>query len=341
MAARIVNGRHIAPGVSLDVNPTSRAMLEDLMRDGHIASLLRAGARLHQAGCNGCIGMGQAPATGRNSLRTVPRNFPGRSGTREDSVWLCSPETAAASALGGAISDPRELDMDYPRIRPPEHPTVDPESMEEPPPREEAQQTRLVKGPNIHSLPEMQPLPDSLDVPVLLRVKDDISTDEIMPAGTRVLPFRSNIPKIAEFCFDIVDDSYARRALEVKDAGGHAIVAGDNYGQGSSREHAALAPRYLGLRLVLAKSFARIHWQNLVDFGVLPLEFDNADDYDRIKPGERLRTRGLRAALDRDEHIELELAGGGRVPAHHQLSPRQVRVILAGSLIHEWRNRRG
>ncbi len=339
MAARIVDGRHIAAGVSLDVNPTSRAILADLMRDGHLASLLGAGARLHQAGCNGCIGMGQAPATGKNSLRTVPRNFPGRSGAKEDSVWLCSPETATASALSGVITDPRELDMECPRIHAPEHPTVDRESMAEPPPREEAQRTQLVKGPNIRSLPRLEPLPDSMDLPVLLKAPDDISTDEIMPAGSRILPFRSNIPEISRFCFEILDDSYAERALQEKEQGGHALVAGENYGQGSSREHAALAPRYLGLRLVLAKSFARIHWQNLVNFGILPLEFERAEDYDRLRQGSRIRARGLRGMLAETDRLELDV-DGAPLAARHRLSARQVQMVLAGSLIDEWREHR-
>ncbi|EEA02754.1 aconitate hydratase domain protein [Burkholderia sp. H160] len=294
MAAVMVRDRVIHNRVSFDVNPTSRAQLERLVRDGHIVSLLHAGARLHQAGCNGCIGMGQAPATKGISLRTVPRNFPGRSGTREDKVCLVSPETATASALCGVITDPRTLGMPYPRIADPDDPPVNRGMFAPPLAAEEASKVALEKGPNIATLPTFDPLADTLEIPVLLKVGDNVSTDEIMPAGARVLPFRSNIPKIAEFAFDIIDPTYAQRAKETK---GHAVVGGCNYGQGSSREHAALGPRFLGLRVVLAKSFARIHAQNLANFGVLALSFADAADYERIEAGDRISLAGLRGAL--------------------------------------------
>ena len=214
VSATMVRGRRVNDRVSFDVSPTSRAQLETLVRDGHIASLIHAGARLHQAGCNGCIGMGQAPATHALSLRTVPRNFPGRSGTREDKVCLVSPETATASALTGVITDPRSLGIDYPRIADPNDPIVNRGMFVPPLPREEALQVAIEKGPNIASLPTFAPLSDVIEGPVLLKVGDDVSTDEIMPAGTRVLPFRSNIPRIAEFSFDIIDPTYAARAKQ-------------------------------------------------------------------------------------------------------------------------------
>ncbi|MGH6944958.1 MAG: aconitate hydratase [Geminicoccaceae bacterium] len=335
IAALMVRGRRVADGVSFDVNPTSRQLLENLIKDGLLIDLVRAGARLHQAGCNGCIGMGQAPATGRNSLRTVPRNFPGRSGTKEDRVFLCSPETATASALKGAITDPRDLAMAYPKVELPEQQIMNLEMLVAPLPAEEAREVELIKGPNIASLPELEPLPDRLEVPVLLKVADDISTDEIMPAGARVLPFRSNIPKIAEFAFDMVDDSYATRAKEVRERGGHAVVGGDNYGQGSSREHAALAPRHLGLRLVIARSFARIHWQNLVNFGILPLTFSDPADYDRIDQGDVIAIEHLHDALARGKSLEARLAGGktGRLMLRHALSPRQLELLRTGGVV--------
>jgi aconitate hydratase len=340
VAAQMVRGRKVADNVSFDVNPTSRQLLENLIRDGLLIDLVRAGARLHQAGCNGCIGMGQAPASGRNSLRTVPRNFPGRSGSKEDSVFLCSPETATASALEGRITDPRDLDMAYPRIELPEKQIMNTDLLVAPLAQAEARRVELIKGPNIVSLPELEPLPDVLEVPVLLKVGDDLSTDEIMPAGARVLPFRSNIPKIAEFAFDIVDESYPSRAKEARDRGGHAVVGGDNYGQGSSREHAALAPRYLGLRLVVARSFARIHWQNLVNFGILPLRFDEPSDYDRIEPDDVLRMTGIREALRQGDRITAEFgADGGRIILRHDLSERQVDLLLAGGVINWLRDR--
>jgi aconitate hydratase len=246
IAALMVRGRKVASSVSFDVNPTSRQLLENLIKDGLLIDLVRAGARLHQAGCNGCIGMGQAPASGRNSLRTVPRNFPGRSGTKEDSVFLCSPETATASALTGTITDPRDLGMPYPKVTLPEQQIMNLEMLLAPVPHEEARRVELVKGPNIASIPDLEPLADEIELPVLLKVGNDISTDEIMPAGGRALPFRSNIPRISEFAFDVIDDTYARRAKVVRERGGHVVVGGDNYGQGiepGARSACAALPR--------------------------------------------------------------------------------------------------
>jgi len=337
--AAIVRGRQVHPSVSLDVNPTSRQMLENLTRDGGLADLIRAGARIHQAGCNGCIGMGQAPASGRNSLRTVPRNFPGRSGTREDAVYLCSPETAAVSALTGKITDPRAMgqQMEYPRYREPDAIAVNTEMLVPPP--EDAGQVELVKGPNIHSLPKLEPLPESVAGPVLMKVGDDVSTDEILPAGTRVLPYRSNIPMISRFTFAQIDDGYWERAEEFREEG-HFVVGGSNYGQGSSREHAALAPRYLGVRAVIARSFARIHAQNLANFGIVPLIFSDPDDHGRIDQGDALRIDGLRAGLE-EGASELEVVNetrDQRYPVTHRLSERQVEMILAGSILNLYRS---
>ncbi|MGH6898087.1 MAG: aconitate hydratase [Geminicoccaceae bacterium] len=341
VAAHMVRGRKIADNVSFDVNPTSRQLLENLIRDGLLIDLVRAGARLHQAGCNGCIGMGQAPASGRNSLRTVPRNFPGRSGTKEDSVYLCSPETATASALIGKITDPRDLGMPYPRTLPPAQQIMNAELLVAPLPPDQARRTPLIKGPNIDQLPEIEPIPDRLELPVLLKVGDDISTDEISPAGGRALPFRSNIPKISEFAFDVIDDSYPRRAGEVREAGGHAVVAGDNYGQGSSREHAALAPRYLGLRVVIAKSFARIHWQNLVNFGILPLTFADAGEYDRTSQGDVIEIAAVHEALAGGRELSARLAGKDRtIGLRHDLSARQLDLLRRGGIINWLRAQR-
>ena len=337
IAAKIVAGRRIPDRVSFDVNPTSRQLLENLIETGLLLPLVHAGGRIHQAGCNGCIGMGQAPATEEISLRTVPRNFPGRSGTREDKVYLVSPETAAASALTGRITDPRTLDMEYPAIGIPEERVVDTGLLEAPPP--DGSGISLRKGPNIASLPEFEPLPESIDGPVLLKVGDDISTDEIMPAGAEILPFRSNIPEISQFVFRVVDETYPDRALAVKDQGGHLIVAGTNYGQGSSREHAAIAPRYLGLRAVLAQDFARIHQQNLVNFGILPLTFADPADYDAIEQGDRLVIPGIRDAIR--EGVELTVQNRDRAGSflvRHELSERQIDLILTGSLISFFRS---
>jgi aconitate hydratase len=329
MVAAIVDGRQTADTVSFDVNPTSREIFQDLTRMGATLSLIGAGARIHQAGCMGCIGMGQAPAVGRNSLRTFPRNFPGRSGTPEDAVWLCSPETAAAAALTGVITDPRDLGRPYPTLELPDRATVNTAMLVEPLPADEAAGVELVRGPNISALPELSPLPDALDVPVMLVMDDDISTDEISPAGAQALPYRSNIPKLAEFTFARIDETYPARA---RDAGRHAVVAGDNYGQGSSREHAAITPRYLGLAVVVAKSYARIHWQNLVNFGVLPLEFADSDDHATLKPGDILHLTDVRAAL-RDGRALALTVDDRRIDVTHRLSTRQVDVVLAGGVI--------
>ncbi|MBC9727652.1 aconitate hydratase [Streptomyces sp. TRM68367] len=340
IAAAMVRGRQTAPGVSFDVNPTSREILQDLTRTGATLDLLAAGARLHQSGCLGCIGMGQAPAAGRNSLRTFPRNFPGRSGTEDDAVWLCSPETATASALTGAVTDPRdwaaEHQVPYPKLTLPERATVNTAMLEPPPPPEEAAAVELERGPNISALPGLDPLPDTLDAPVLFKAGDHVSTDEISPAGARALPYRSNIPKLAEFTLTRLDPDYPRRAAELRDRGGHVIVAGENWGQGSSREHAAVTLRHLGLRAVFAQSYARIHWQNLANFGVLALEFDDPDDHARIQPGDRLRLEDLHAALAPGAPPALVVRNTTRSEQyrlHHRLSDRQRRAVLAGGTI--------
>ena len=341
VAAMIVDGKQTHPRVSFDVNPTSRATIESLVSTGHLASLIHAGARLHQSGCMGCIGMGQAPATGQISLRTMPRNFPGRSGTNEDAVYLCSPETAAASALTGKITDPRDLEAPYPKYRPPERPAINTEMLVEPgAPGSGAPDRALIKGPNISTLPDFTPLPPDIEAPVLLKVGDDLSTDEILPAGQAVLPYRSNIPKISEFAFWRVDETYPQKAARLKNGTGHFIVGGGNYGQGSSREHAALAPRYLGLRAVIAKSYARIHWQNLANFGVLALEFADPADYESIEPGDVLALRAFHSALRSGRDLELvNTTRQETISLRHSLSPRQVEMVVAGGLIPVLRER--
>jgi aconitate hydratase len=330
--------------VSFDINPSSRQILGNLIRDGHLLSLVTAGARIHQAGCNGCIGMGQAPATHEISLRTTPRNFPGRSGTKEDLVHLCSPETATASALTGVITDPRDLagkySISYPRVREPDDLLVDTDNLVPPPSPEASAEVELRKGPNIASLPDFELLPDEIELPVLLKMGDDISTDEILRAGAEVLPFRSNIPEIAKFAFDVVDASYHDRAMEVRDQGGHAVVGGTNYGQGSSREHAVIAPRYVGLRVTLVKEYARIHWQNLANFGVVPLQFADPDDWDRIEQGHVLRLVGLRDALADGDTVEVEnTSTGDTIVAKHSLSPMQVDRILTGGVVRQMKEK--
>ncbi len=329
IAADIVADRPLPSDISFDINPTSRQLLEQLASDGTMLKLIQAGARIHQAGCNGCIGMGQAPASNEISLRTVPRNFPDRSGTEDDLVYLVSPETAAASALRGEITDPRTLDFEYPGRREPTEHFPNSGLFVEPLPLEKAREVKLRKGPNVKTLPELKPLPDTIEAEVLLSLGDDVSTDEILRAGTEVLPFRSNIPAISRFAFDVLDATYHDRAMAVRDSGGHAVVAGDNYGQGSSREHAALAPRYLGLKVALVKSFARIHWQNLANFGVLPLTFDGEP---KIEQGAILRIENVFDQIRSGSEVEVSV-DGERFTARHNLSERQIQLIAAGGLI--------
>jgi len=317
--------------VSFDVNPTSRQILENLIDLRLLAKLIRAGARLHQAGCNGCIGMGQAPATRRISLRTVPRNFPGRSGTRDDLVYLCSPETATASALMGTITDPRDLPMPYPIFKEPQAVLVNKEMLVGPNPQDAG--IALDTGPNIQPLPRFPALAETKEGQVLLKVGDNVSTDEIMPAGAKVLPFRSNIPAISEFVFAQIDSGFYRRTLPYREQG-FFVVGGENYGQGSSREHAALAPRYLGLRAVLAKSFARIHHGNLVNFGIVPLVFLDPENWSDIRQEDMLRIESLRSALVGGASVVVENVTRGRhYEMRHGLSRRQVDALLAGGLI--------
>ncbi|MGZ8188451.1 MAG: aconitase family protein, partial [Methylosarcina sp.] len=329
--ALMAEGRQVHPRVSFDVNPTSRQILENLIELGLLAKLIHAGARLHQAGCNGCIGMGQAPATDRISLRTVPRNFPGRSGTHDDQVYLCSPETATASALTGVITDPRELPMAYPVFVEPQDILVNSKMLVGPNPEDAG--IALETGPNIRPLPRFPALAETLEGPVLLKVGNNVSTDEIMPAGAKVLPFRSNIPAISEFVFAQIDPEFYKRAQPYREQG-FFVVGGVNYGQGSSREHAALAPRYLGLRAVLAKSFARIHYGNLANFGIVPLVFVDPENWNDIRQEDVLRIESLRAAIAGGPSVIVEnVTRGRRYETRHGLSKRQCDAALAGGLI--------
>ncbi|WP_442756167.1 aconitate hydratase [Methylocystis sp. JAN1] len=331
ICAEMVRGKSAPAAISFDVNPTSRQVLQALLDDGRLAALVEAGARIHQTGCNGCIGMGQAPAIGRNSLRTTPRNFPGRSGTEEDSVFLCSPETAAASALAGRVADPRKIGIPYPDLAEPT-PRSEFLLMEPPLPAAQAKRVELVKGSNIRSLPDFDPLPNMIGLEILLKMGDDVSTDEILPAGAKVLPFRSNLQRISDFAFERIDPDYARHARALGAKAGHAVIGGSNYGQGSSREHAAAAPRYLGLRVVIAKSFARIHRQNLVNYGVLPLVFAHAEDYDRLDIGDRLNCADIRDQLAHGPGVVFK-TGKAEVQTTHQLNADEIAIVLDGGVI--------
>ncbi|MDH3241403.1 MAG: aconitate hydratase [Alphaproteobacteria bacterium] len=338
--AAMVAGRQVHPDVSFDINPSTRQVLMDLMRSNALTDLIQAGGRLHQAGCNGCMGMGQAPASGKNSLRTVPRNFPGRSGNADDRVYLCSPETATAAALTGRITDPRDLDMDCPRPEMPKMGVDLSDLLIPPPPAAEARTVEIAYGPNIAALPPIEPPADAIEAPVLLKMGDNISTDTINPAGAEVMPYRANVQRIAEFSFRRLDETYVARAKETRGTTGHALIGGLNYGQGSSREHAALAPQWLGLRLALVKSFARIHEQNLVNAGVLALVFEDEADFDAIGAGDMLAVSNIHDAVAKGRKVIVRVPGKGlEIPATHNMSERQVEIYLAGGLVNWFKAR--
>ncbi|QIL91383.1 aconitate hydratase [Microbulbifer sp. SH-1] len=335
--AKMVDGRRIPEQVSLDINPSSRQLLEEISRNGDLNRLLQAGARLHQTGCNGCIGMGQAPASGRISLRTVPRNFPGRSGTPEDQVYLCSPETATASALSGTITDPRDMDMEYPEFHEPET-LQDMRPLMQPPrdfSKEVPVEIELIKGPNIQPLPEFEALAETITGPILLKAGNNVSTDEILPAGAEILPLRSNIPAISHYTFSRIDETFYQRATQ--HAGDSFVIGGENYGQGSSREHAAIAPRYLGVRAVIAVSMARIHRRNLINFGIVPLLFAKPEDLVRLNQGDVLAVNDFPAQLKQGNQIVVQLAGGEILKVTHNMSEEEVSTVIAGGLINQVR----
>jgi aconitate hydratase len=335
---RIVEGRHSAPHTDFHINPGSRQVLENVAEAGGILPLMMAGAKIHQSGCLGCIGMGQAPGTGQVSLRTFPRNFPGRSGTKDDQVYLCSPETAAAAALRGVITDPRELaeEIAYPQIEDPRERLVDRSSIVFP--DEAGLATEVLRGPNIKPFPQLDPLPETLRVAVAIKVGDNISTDAIMPAGNRVLPLRSNIEAISEYVFSQLCPDFSDRCRAL---GQVAVVGGDNYGQGSSREHAALAPRYLGVRLKLARSFARIHKANLCNFGILPLVFKDPADYEKMEEGMTLEMPDIFRRIQRGD-IELPVSlEGKQIMAVLEVSERQRKSLLAGGTLNYVRQELG
>lgn len=329
IVAAALEGRTVNQGVTMDINPGSRQALLNLAAAGGVESLLRAGARIQQPGCLGCIGMGQAPATGSVSLRTFPRNFKGRSGTPDDAVYLCSPETAVAAAIFGKITDPRKLG-DYPAVKQPKKFVTDSSGIVFPLPEAEAEMVEIVKGPNIVSLQDFDPLPEDLDGEILIKAPDNATTDDILPAGASILPLRSNIPAISEYTFTRLDKSFPERA---KQKGGGFVAGAINYGQGSSREHAALAPRFLNVRAKITKSYARIHKANLVNYGIVPLLFKNEADADRVAVGDRVEIRGIRSALLNGD-TEMTISVGGReTPVLLDLSARDREIIAAGGTL--------
>lgn len=329
IAAKVMEGKKAHDAVSFEINPGSRQTLENVAMAGGFLTLIHAGARIHQSGCLGCIGMGQAPAHGTVSLRTMPRNFKGRSGTKDDAIYLCSPETAAASALFGKITDPRKLGP-YPEIEYPDVYVFNEDWVI--PPAKDPKSVEIIRGSNIRPYPDLDPLGETISDEVLLKVGDQVSTDLILPGGNRVLPLRSNIPAISQFVFDIVDESFPARA---KEKGGGIIVGGENYGQGSSREHAALAPRYLGVRAKIVKSFARIHKSNLVNFGIVPLEFVNPGDYDQINQGDTIHIPEIRERIARGDEVIPITVNGKEIKTRLLISKRHRRVLVAGGLLNQ------
>lgn len=328
--AAILKGKTVHPDVSLAIAPGSRQVFQMLAQNGALADLIAAGARILESACGPCIGMGQSPNSGGISLRTFNRNFEGRSGTADAQVYLVSPEVAAASAITGVMTDPRTLG-DAPVVKMPERFLIDDNMIIPPASESEMDQVEVIRGPNIKPFPQTQPLPDSITAKVLLKVGDNITTDHIMPAGAKILPLRSNIPAISEYCFVRVDPEFPARC---KQEGAGFVVGGVNYGQGSSREHAALAPLYLGVKAVIVKSFARIHVANLINAGILPLTFANEADYDKIHQGDELSLTGLREALQNGTPLVLvNRTTGAEIPLNTNFSKRQAEILLAGGLL--------
>lgn len=328
--AAILKGKTVCPTVSLSIAPGSKQVLNMLAKDGALADMIDAGARILESACGPCIGMGQSPNSGGVSLRTFNRNFEGRSGTADAGIYLVSPEVAAYSALTGVLSDPRELGEPL-HIDMPEKFDVNDNMIALPASPEEAKDVEVLYGPNIKPFPTTDKLPDSIEAKAVLKVGDDITTDHIMPAGAKILPYRSNIPYLSQFCFAVCDKTFAERC---KLEGKGIVIGGANYGQGSSREHAALVPLYLGVKAVITKSFARIHCANLINAGILPLNFQNEADYDKISQGDELSLPNIKSELESGAPVTLEnKTTGERYVLTYSLSERQKDILLAGGLL--------
>ena len=333
--AHILKGKTVHPDVSLAIAPGSKQVYNMMAQCGALSDLIDAGARILECACGPCIGMGQSPNSKGVSLRTFNRNFEGRSGTRDGQIYLVSPETAAASAIAGVFTDPRTLGEMPPYVMP-EKFYINDNMVVPPAAPEEAENVEVLRGPNIKPFPVNTPLAESIEAEVTLKVGDNITTDHIMPAGAKILPLRSNIPAISQHCFAVCDETFPKRALE---AGKSIVVGGVNYGQGSSREHAALAPLYLGVKAIICKSFARIHRQNLINNGILPLEFVNGEDYDKIEQGDRLVIENIRDVIANGKEIVVKnVTKGVDIPVKCELSERGKGMILAGGLLNFTKN---
>lgn len=336
MVGKVLEEKTVSPKVSLTISPGSKQVFAMSADNGSVSSMIGAGARILESACGPCIGMGQSPPSGGVSVRSFNRNFPGRSGTRDADVYLASPEVCVATAIKGKITDPRKLG-DYPKFKMPKKFKIDDRSILKP--AKKPQDVEVRRGPNIAPLPTRGPMPDTISSRVLLVLGDNITTDHIMPAGAKILPLRSNIPAISEYVYYQVDETFAKRAREAKTS---AVIGGDNYGQGSSREHAALAPMYLGFQFVLAKSFARIHKGNLVNFGIIPLEFVDNADYDRIKQDDTLKIENAPDMLKKGEDLTVHNETQGySFKAKYDLSARQIDILIEGGLLNYTRNRSG
>lgn len=328
--AYILKGKTAHPDVSLGIAPGSKQVLNMISRSGALSDIIDAGARILESACGPCIGMGQSPNSKGVSLRTFNRNFLGRSGTKDAGIYLVSPETAAASAIAGVLTDPRTLG-EMPQFDIPDEFIINDNMVTLPASENEYESVEVLRGPNIKDYPKTSPLSDSLNVECSLKTGDNITTDHIMPAGAKVLPLRSNIPEISKHCFEVVDADFPQRALGL---GESVIIGGSNYGQGSSREHAALAPLYLGIKAVIVKSFARIHKANLVNAGILPLTFENEADYDCISQGDKLELTGIRAAVKAENSVVMKnVSNGKEIILKIELSEREREIILAGGLL--------
>ena len=327
--AALLKGKTIRPEVSLSVSPGSKQVLEMLADCGALTDIIASGARVLECACGPCIGMGFSPNSGGVSLRTFNRNFEGRSGTADGQVYLVSPETAVAAALTGEITDPMLLGT-MPQITMPEAFKIDDSAVLAPAPADEANQVEILRGPNIKPFPDSMPQEDTLQAPLVLKVGDNITTDHIMPAGSKILPYRSNIPHLSQFCFGVCDTTFPERA---KAAGTSIIVGGSNYGQGSSREHAALVPLYLGVRAVITKSFARIHVANLINAGIMPLTFKNPEDYEKLHQDDVLRIENVYAGMDSGEMSLIDETTGDNIPLLCSFSERQKAILKAGGLL--------
>ena len=327
--AALLKGRTVSPSVSLSISPGSRQVLSMLSECGALNDIILSGARLLECACGPCIGMGFSPNSEGVSLRTFNRNFEGRSGTADARVYLVSPETAVAAALKGVITDPRDLG-EMPEISMPAAFKIDDSAVLAPASPDEAKAVEVLRGPNIRKFPECRPQEDTLRAELTLKVGDNITTDHIMPAGAKILPYRSNIPHLSQFCFGVCDKTFPERA---KAAGQSIVVGGANYGQGSSREHAALVPLYLGVRAVIAKSFARIHAANLINAGILPLTFKNPDDYDKLSQGDMLSLSGIYAGMDKGEITLKDETSGAEIALTCAFTARQKAMLKAGGLL--------